>query len=119
VKGGNACAEGRRSATGCDMGREGRRLAVNLVRTDDGESGHADLLRVTFLDDTHASETSAVSRVLLLDLLEEVQVDVVDDLEVAGEKPLEKADAPLLQSFGKYSVVGVGEGLREEASVTV
>jgi hypothetical protein len=38
-----------------------------------------------------------------------VEVDLVDDLEVAGEQALEEWDGPLLESFGKDGVVSVAK----------
>lgn len=43
---------------------------IDLVRADDGEEGHADLLRVALLDQADLGELAAVVRVLLLDRLE-------------------------------------------------
>jgi hypothetical protein len=39
-----------------------------------------------------------------------MQVDVVDDLKVAGQEVLEEGDGPLLECFRQDGVVGVAEG---------
>lgn len=74
------------------------------------------------LDDAHAANAVHVVGEALGNLSEEVEVDLVDDLEVAGEEALEERKRPLLERLGlavasqvthlgKDSVVGVGEGL--------
>jgi hypothetical protein len=45
---------------------------VDLVRADNGEESHPNVLRVSFLDERHMSEAVGVSRVALADLLDEV-----------------------------------------------
>lgn len=50
-----------------------------------------------------------VARESLLHTLEEEQIDVVDDLEVAREQVLEQTNSPFLQSFRKDGVVCITE----------
>src|SRR5437899_1293704 len=48
------------------------------------------------------------------DGIEQAAVDLVDDLQVTGQQPLEPSDRPAFQSFGQQGVVRVGQrSLRE------
>lgn len=91
-----------------------RRDAIDLMRPNNRKMSHPDLLRVALLDDRHAGETGAVAGVLLLDALEEVEVDVVDDLEVAREEPLDERNGPLREGDGG-ELRGLSRKVEEEA----
>lgn len=80
---------------------------VDLEGTDDGEVGHADLLGSALLDDGHATDTVHVAWEALGDLVEEVQVDPVDELEVAREEGLEERQRPLLECLESAWVMGL------------
>lgn len=84
---------------------------VDFERANNGEVGHADKLAVALLDDGHAPDTVNVAREALGDVVEEVQVDHVDDLQVAGQEVLEERNRPLFEGLGKNGVVGVRENL--------
>lgn len=82
---------------------------VDLVGANNGEVGHANHLGLRFLDNRDATEHVTVVGELPLHLLQKEQVDVKDDLEVAGEQVLEKSNGPLLQSLGENGVVCVAK----------
>ena len=82
---------------------------VDLVRTNNSQVSHADHLGLGLLDDGNAGKHVAILGELALDGLEEEQVDVVDELEVAGQEMLEQGDGPFLESLGKDGVVGITE----------
>lgn len=88
---------------------------VDLVRTNNSQVSHADHLGLSLLNDGDATKHIAVLGELALDGLEEEQVDVVDELEVAGQEMLEQGDGPLLESLGKDGVVGVTESVSDDA----
>jgi hypothetical protein len=84
--------------------------AVDGVRGDDGEVGHADLLVAVLLDQGADALLVVVAGPFRLHRLHEDGVDVVDELEMARQHALEQAHAPLLEGLGQERVVGVGEG---------
>jgi len=97
-----------------DLGVDGSNT-VNLVAADNGEIGHADALGESLFDDRHAGDLLVVEATtsVLVDLsashVEEGEVDVVDDLEVAGKEVFEHSDRPGLEGLREDGVVSVGE----------
>jgi len=87
---------------------------VDLIRADNSKVGHADVLRLAFLDQRHSRQLLLIARELALDGLEESPVEVVDYLEVSGEELLHERDGPPFQSFGQHGMVGEGKGLRDD-----
>ena len=87
---------------------------VDLVRANDSEIGHADILRLTLLDQRHFRQFLLIARELAFDGLEECPVDIVDNLEVPGKELLHERDGPSFQGLGQHSVVGEGKGLRDD-----
>ena len=83
--------------------------AVDLVRPDDGEVRHAHALGRALLDEAHAREARAVVGEPALHVLEEVEVDLVDELEVAREEPADELYRPLLQRLNHDGMVSVRE----------
>ena len=66
---------------------------------------------LALLDDRHARQAVAVEGPANLHLPQEALVDLVDDLQVAGQQPLEQRHRPLLERLGQQRVVGVAEGV--------
>ena len=62
-------------------------------------------------DDRHVADAQLVVAEALAHLVEEVVVDLVDDLEVAGQQAAEQVDRPHLEGLGKKRVAGVREAL--------
>jgi hypothetical protein len=83
---------------------------IDLVAADDGEVCHSDHLWLRLFNDRDPTKHLAILGEVAFNVLQEVQVDVVDDLEVARQEVLEERDGPLLQCFRQNSVVGVAEG---------
>lgn len=83
--------------------------AVDLVGADDGEERHAHHLGLGFFNDGYAAEDVSVVGEGLLHGLQEIQVDVVDDLEVAREQVLDEADGPFLKSFREDRMIGISK----------
>jgi hypothetical protein len=79
------------------------------VAADNGEVCHADHLWLRLFNDRDPTKHLTVLGEVAFNVLQEVQVDVVDNLEVAGQEVLEERDGPLLQCFGQDGVVGVAE----------
>ena len=91
---------------GCD--------AVHGMASDDREVGHADHLHVAFFDERERTFLASITRPFLFDEIKEVLVDFKNDLQVAGKNLAEESHAPFLQSFGKQSVIRVGEGAGDD-----
>ena len=87
---------------------------IDLVRADDSKVGHADVLRLTLLDQRHLRQLLLIARELAFNGLEECPVDIVDNLEVSGKELLHERDGPFFQSLGKHCVVGEGKSLRDD-----
>lgn len=65
---------------------------VDLVGTDAGKVCHTDHLGVRFFDDRDSAKHVAVLGEIALHILHELQIDVVDDLEMARKKVLHERD---------------------------
>ena len=87
---------------------------VDLVRAKDSKIGHADVLRLTLLDQRHLRQFLLIARELAFDGLEECPIEIVDNLEVPGEELLHQRDGPFFQCLRQHSVVGEGKGLRDD-----
>jgi hypothetical protein len=92
---------------------------VDLVRTNDGKESHADHLGVRFFNDRNTREHIAILGEGTLNVLQEVQVDLVDDLEVARKQVLDQWDGPFLESLCHDGVVGVTESVGYNAPGSV
>lgn len=92
---------------------------VDLVRADKSQVRHADHLRVRLFDDRDTGKQLAVLGEFALYKLQELEVNVVDDLQVAGEQVLHQRNGPLLQGLGENGVVGVSEGLLDDYCLSV
>jgi hypothetical protein len=86
---------------------------IDLVRANDSKIGHADVLRLTLLDQRHLRQFLLIARELAFDGLEECPVDIIDNLEVPGKELLHERDRPSFQSLRQHSMVGEGKGLRD------
>ncbi len=72
---------------------------VNERTAHDAQVGHTDHFRV-FLDNREGSQFFNIPRILSLYLLKPVEIDQVDDLQVAGQQTAQKIDAPLFEGLG-------------------
>ena len=79
--------------------------AVDRVRADDREVGHANLRAV---DDRHPADLFPVALPEPPRLRAEALVDLVDDGVDAGQLDAEKVLVPALKRLGHHGVVGVG-----------
>ena len=66
-------------------------------------------LRLTLLNEAHASDASFITRMVRANVVEKPAVDLEDDLELARNEEAHPVDRPTLERLGKQSVVGVGE----------
>lgn len=82
---------------------------IDLMRPNNCQERHAHHLCLRLLNDRNSAQDVSVIRESLLDLLEEKQVNVVDNLQMSGQKVLDQTNGPLLQGFGQDGVVGVTE----------
>lgn len=87
---------------------------VDLVGTNNSQVSHANHLGLRLLNDGDAGKHIAVLGELALDALEEEQVDIVNELEVARQEMLEQGDGPLLEGLRKDGVVGVTESVSDD-----
>ena len=81
--------------------------AVDGMGADDGKMRHRDLLLRAFFDDRHATDARIVTGEPSHDRAHEASVDLVDDLQVAREEPLEHGDRPAFERLGEQRVVRV------------
>ncbi len=88
---------------------------VDAVAADNGEIGHADLALGLLLDEGHASQAGLIAGPPAADLLEELAIDLVDDLQVAGQGDLEEVQGPAFEGLGQEGVVGVGDAFGGDA----
>ena len=84
---------------------------VDAVAPHAREVGHPHGAAAGLVDQAEPGGAPAVARVALAHLVQEPAVDLVDDLEVAGEDGAEHLDRPLLEGLGEEGVVRVGEGV--------
>ena len=75
------------------------------------QPGHAYAATIGFINDRGAAQQAGIVRVLLLQGLEEVVVDLEDDLQVARQNFAEHIHRPRLQRFTHQRMVGVREHL--------
>jgi hypothetical protein len=73
--------------------------------------GPCDLLVFSLLDERHPPEKIDIAGMKISHLLEKTRVDLINDLEMTGDNLLQKADRPLLQSFGQDRVVGISQSV--------
>ena len=85
--------------------------AVDLDAGNGGQERHPHRAGRVVGHDRHPAGAQLVVGVGLADLLEELVVDAVDDLEVAGQQASHQFHRPGLQRLGQQGVAGVGEAL--------
>ena len=73
---------------------------IDPMRAEDSKVGHADVLRLTLLDQRHLRQFLLIARELALNGLEECPVEIVDNLEVSGQELLHERDGPSFQGLG-------------------
>jgi hypothetical protein len=89
--------------------RVDRGHSVGAVRSDDRHVRHADVVRVTLLNEAHARGASGIIRIPRANVVKQPAVDLEDDLELARNKEAHPVDRPTLKRLGKQGVIGVGE----------
>ena len=86
-----------------------RRHAVGAMRADKGEMAHPDAPAVVFVDQRNrgrrrfADRLGALSRQMML-------VDLVDNLQVPRQYPIEQRNRPGFECFRQQGVIGIGAG---------
>ena len=85
--------------------------AVDLVADDNRQPGHAHAAAVRLINDRRAAQQAGIVRILLLQRLEEVVVNLKDNLQMARQDFAEHVHRPRLQRFAHQRVVGVREHL--------
>ena len=83
---------------------------VDVVCADCGQVSHAYRFTALFINDRELALDRVVAGIAQSHLLEEAPVDLVDQLEMAGQQAAEQVEIPLLQSFREQGVVGVSHG---------
>ena len=63
---------------------------------------------ISEIEDSSSASSSSSSRASF----EELGIDLVDDLHVARQQPLEQRHRPAFQRLGQQRVVGVGDACR-------
>ena len=86
-----------------------RRHAVDRVRADEGEVAHAHPPLAGLVDQADVADLGVGHLVLDPRRLQQAGVDLVDDLHVPRQQPLEERHRPALQRLGQKRVVGVGD----------
>ena len=89
-------------------------FATPLTRcaADHRQVRHAHAPVAFFVDQRHAAAAiQVVADSVALTIFEEVAIDLVDDLQVARQEPLEERDRPGLQRLGQQRVIGVAADL--------
>ena len=84
--------------------------AINAMGADDGQVSHANHLLMAFFHQGHARKPCCVEGIAKLNLSQEAVVDLINNLEVPGQKPLEQGDGPFFQGFAQQGMVGITEG---------
>ena len=82
---------------------------VHLVAAHHRQVGHAHLALATFLDQGEALQQLGLTRIADPHQAQETGVDLVDDLELAGQQLAEELQAPGLEGLGEEGVVGVAD----------
>ena len=77
-----------------------RRDPIDGVAADGGQISHADVLVAVLADDRHPTHPRLITGKLGPYLIEEATVDLVDDLQVSGQEPLEHRQGPGLERLG-------------------
>ncbi len=95
--------------TGFQQVRVQRGDTVDGVAADRGQVRHPNVLAAVLADQRHPADALLVAGEPGAHLVEEPPVDLVDDLEVAGQRLGEHLQRPLLQRLGQQGVVGVAE----------
>ena len=85
------------------------RDAVDLLRADDRQMRHADILAMVFVEDAHAADAIRVARIHGTDKTEEAEVDFADDLDMARQQFPHQIQPPCLQRLRKDRVVRVAD----------
>src|SRR5215472_9507390 len=86
------------------------RHTIRAVRADYREISHADLARRRLFYQADAFDATIVARELGPDLIEKPAINLVNDLQLPGQKGFKPRNRPLLERFRQESVVGVGQG---------
>ena len=87
------------------------RNAVNLVAHHHCEPCHSHPAAIGFIDNRRPSQQTGIVRILFLQRLQEVVVNLKDDLQMARQNFAQHIDRPGLQRFAHQGVVGIREDL--------
>jgi hypothetical protein len=83
---------------------------VDRVAPRAGEMSHAHVFVPRFVDERQPPQKLIVSGVMEPHVVKEAAVDLVDDLEVAGQEGAEEGHRPLLEGLGQQRMVRVATG---------
>ena len=95
---------------GRDQPRMDLRDAVDGVASEHRDVAHSHLGEARLFEQADAREQRGVARPPLGHLLQQPAVELVDELEVPRQKPLDQRHRPPLQGLGGERVIGVAEG---------
>ena len=82
---------------------------IHLMATDNRQVGHANLALRPLLDQRKLLKQLRPPRIFKAHHAQEAGVDLIDDLQLAGQQLLEQPQTPALQSFRQQGVVGVAD----------
>ena len=88
------------------------RDTVYLLRTDDRQMRHADILAMVFVEDAHPADAIRIARIHGTDKPQEAEVDFTDDLDMARQQFPHQIQPPCLQRFRKNRVVRIADARR-------
>ncbi len=84
--------------------------AVDVVASDDRQIGHPQPSFAVLLEDRHPLQALGPAGESAPHRVHESAVDLVDDLQVAGDEGLHQRNRPRFQGLRQQGVVGVGAG---------
>ena len=95
------------------------RDAVDLLRANDRQMRHADILAMVFIEDAHPADAIRVARIHGTDKPQEAEVDFADDLDMARQQFPHQIKPPCLQRFRKNRMVRVADARRRDPPCVV
>ena len=85
--------------------------AVDRMRADEGKIAHAHATIAILVDQGDRADFGVAEIAQLAGFHQNLGVDRIDELHVAGQKPLEQRHGPAFQRLRQQGVVGVAEGV--------
>jgi hypothetical protein len=75
--------------------------------------------KIALVDDRHAAHAIEIARVPVPHVVQETVVDLIDDLQMPRQQPLEERERPRFQRFRHERVVGVREDALRDGPRTI